>query len=478
MASSGMNVQHLAEPRLLFANGTHVCPRRGIAEYGVFDQTQATRRSEVYVGGVGPSNCIDLLDAWLRRCRGVIAAASDVKQENLRLPFCGFNSKSGFGTEMRFSADLSRTIKNSEIKAVLDIEDRTARVREAVECYYEHVKFLAQNRHVDVVVCVIPKNLYDGVANDATPGEETLEAEADSHEELNFRRALKAKAMPLAKPLQLVFDVSLDGTDVAGQQDDATKAWNFCTALYYKSSPTIPWKLDRDNGRASSCAVGISFYRSRDRQTLNTSLAQIFDELGNGLILRGTPVGFDKEDRSPRLSEGQAHELLAAALNEYRVALRNYPARVVIHKSSRFSDAEIAGLESAAQEVNVDMVDFVTVIDSKLRLFRDGNYPPYRGTLAQLDHERQVLYTRGSVWYYQTYPGLYVPKPIELRVVKSEESPNYIAKEVLGLTKMNWNNTQFDGKYPVTLGCSRKVGEIMKYLTDKETPQIRYGYYM
>ena len=473
-----MNVEHLPEPRLLFAGGTHICPRRGIAEYGVFDQTQATRRSEIYVGGVGTSNCIDLLGAWLRRCGGVIAAASDVKQENLKLPFCGFNRDSGFGADMNFSADLSRTIKNSEVNAILDISDRKDRVREAVELYYEHIKFLAQNRHVDVVVCVIPKKLYEGVANEGPPREQTLEVEVEAYEELNFRRALKAKAMPFAKPLQLVLDVSLDVTKVAGQQDDATKAWNFCTALYYKSGPTIPWKLDQDNARASSCAVGISFYRSRDRQTLSTSLAQIFDELGNGLILRGTPVELDKDDRSPRLSEAQAHSLLTAALNEYRVALRNYPARVVIHKSSHFSDAEISGLESAAQEVNIDIVDFVTVMDSKLRLFRDGNYPPYRGTLAQLDDHRQLLYTRGSVWYYETYPGLYVPKPIELRIVKSEESPSYIAKEVLGLTKMNWNNTQFDGKYPVTLGCSRRVGEIMKYLTDMDTPQIRYGYYM
>ena len=473
-----MNGEHLLEPRLLFANGTHICPRRGIAEYGVFDQTQATRRSDIYIGGIGTSNCIDLLDAWLKRCGGVIAAASDVKQENLRLPFCGFNAKSGFGADIKFSADLSRTIKNSEIKAILDIEDRTARVLHAVEHYYEHIKFLAQNRHVDVIVCVIPENLYEGIAIEDPPGEETLEADVEIYEELNFRRALKARTMVFAKPLQLVRQVSLDETKVTGQQDDATKAWNFCTALYYKSGPTIPWKLDQDNARASSCAVGISFYRSRDRQTLSTSLAQIFDELGNGLILRGTPVDIDKDDRLPRLSEGQAHDLLIAALNEYRVALRNYPARVVIHKSSHFSDEEISGLESAAQEVNIDTVDFVTVMDSKLRLFRDGNYPPYRGTLAQLDDDRQLLYTRGSVWYYQTYPGLYVPQPIELRIVRSEESPSFIAKEVLGLTKMNWNNTQFDGKYPVTLGCSRKVGEIMKYLTDTETPQIRYGYYM
>ena len=78
-----MNLEYLLEPRLLFANGTHICPRRGISEYGVFDQTQATRRKEIYVGGVGTSHCVDLLSKWIERCRGKIAAPSDVKQENL-----------------------------------------------------------------------------------------------------------------------------------------------------------------------------------------------------------------------------------------------------------------------------------------------------------------------------------------------------------------------------------------------------------
>lgn len=474
-----MNIEHLKEPRLLFANGKHICPRRGIQEYGVFDQSQATRRREIYIGGIGTSNCVDLLANWVDRCRGVIATASDVKQENLHLPFCGFNKNSGFAAELIFSTDLSRTLKNSEIKEILAIEDRSQRVLKAIDYYYENIKFLAQNRHVDVIVCVIPENLYKKIAIEELHGKDTLEDEDKTpYEELNFRRALKAKAMPLGKPLQLIQQVSLDETKVSDQQDDATKAWNFCTALYYKSGPTIPWKLDQDSARATSCAVGLSFYRSRDRQTLRTSLAQIFDELGNGLILRGTPVEIDKDDRVPRLTARQAHDLLVAALNEYRVALRTFPARVVIHKSANFSQMEIDGLESAAQEVNIDTVDFVTVMDSKLRLFRNGNYPPYRGTLAKIDNDRQLLYSRGSVWYYQTYPGLYVPQPIELRIVKSEESPSFIAQEILGLTKMNWNNTQFDGKYPVTLGCSRKVGEIMKYLKDSDTPQIRYGYYM
>ena len=473
-----MDVKHIKEPRLLFAKGMHICPRRGIMEYGVFDQTQKTRRNVIYVGGIGTSHCVDLLNNWIERCRGFISAPSEVRQENLKLPFCGFNDDSGFAADVRFSTDISRTLKNTEVNKIAAIKDRTERVNQAINYYHENVKFLAQNRHVDVIVCVIPENLYKVIATEDRFEEESLEVDEDKYEELNFRRALKANTMSLGKPLQLIRQASLEKKKVADQQDDATKAWNFCTALYYKSGPNIPWKLDQDTAKPSSCAIGISFYRSRDRQILSTSLAQIFDELGNGLILRGTPVDIDKDDRVPKLSTRQSYDLLTSALNEYRLALGTFPARVVVHKSSNFNHEEIEGLESVAQELNINILDFVTVMDSKLRLFRNGNYPPYRGTSVKLDDIRQILYTRGSVWYYQTYPGLYVPKPIEIRVVKSEEATSFITREILGLTKLNWNNTQFDGKYPVTLGCSRKVGEIMKYLKDSDTPQIRYGFYM
>jgi argonaute-like protein implicated in RNA metabolism and viral defense len=53
-----------------------------------------------------------------------------------------------------------------------------------------------------------------------------------------------------------------------------------------------------------------------------------------------------------------------------------------------------------------------------------------------------------------------------------------ICQEILSLTKMNWNNTQFDGKFPITISCARKVGQIMKYLAGELEPQINYSYYM
>lgn len=473
-----MKLEHIKEPRLQFASGEHVCPRRGIAAYGVFDRNEQSRRDALMIGVVGTPACLEVCTAWLEKCGTEIAAREGNNQPNLFPGFCGFNENSGFGAKFVFGDNLSRAIKKTDIEDLVTQGVWRERVAAAVELYYENIKFLAQNRHVDVVVCVIPESLYKSISTQEKHAvDESLDASVDVTGELNFRRALKAKAMHLGKPLQLVRTSSLESSK-RGQQDDATKAWNFCTALYYKSGPTIPWKLPIDVGRPTSCAVGIAFYRSRDYQSLNTSLAQIFDELGNGLILRGTPVEINKDDRVPHLSAQQAYDLLANALNEYRIALRNYPGRVVIHKSSNFTQAEIDGLRQAAKELRIDTLDFVTILDSKLRLLRNGEYPPYRGTKIELDEKRHLLYTRGSVHYYKTYTGLYVPQPIELRIVRSDESPAFLAKEVLGLTKMNWNNTQFDGKYPVTLGCARKVGEVLKYLGDNDSPQIRYGYYM
>ena len=250
-----MKLEHLHEPRLRFASGDHICPRRGITAYGVFDKSQTVRRSDIMVGGIGSGACLEALTRWLERCGSAIEARADTRQPNLFTGFCGFNLDSGFGARLVFGNDLSRTIKKSEIDNLLLIENWRDRVNATIELYYENSKFLAQNRHVDVVVCVIPDALHKKIAMEETYEiDETLDTTVVVPDELNFRRALKAKAMHLGKPLQLIRAVSLE-SNKRGQQDDATKAWNFCTALYYKSGPTIPWKLPQNDSRPSSCAV-------------------------------------------------------------------------------------------------------------------------------------------------------------------------------------------------------------------------------
>jgi hypothetical protein len=171
------------------------------------------------------------------------------------------------------------------------------------------------------------------------------------------------------------------------------------------------------------CFAGIGFYRSRDRKILHTSLAQVFDELGQNVILRGTPVEESKDDRRPHLSAEQAYELLKRALVEYKIALGTQPGRLVVHKSSNYNDGELEGFREATDEVDISAVDFITLLDADMRLQRDGAYPPYRGTHIELDQDTHLLYTRGSVPYYKTYPGKYLPQPLEVRLVQTDEAP-------------------------------------------------------
>ncbi|WP_068818384.1 argonaute/piwi family protein [Phormidesmis priestleyi] len=478
-----MKLHQIQEPLLDFGQGSHVCPRAGITTHDVYDTRLKIRRERIFVGAIGTSDALSKLYTWIDRCANRIDAPPESRQPNLRVPFCGFNLDDGYKAQLVIDEEITRSLSNSDISSILKLATWNERVEASVEMYYRLAKFLAQNRTIDVIICVVPTKLYDKIFSSGLPDvaesiEETDEEQKEDELEVNFRRALKARTMHLGKPIQIIREISLD-SNAKGQQDDATKAWNFCTALYYKASQTVPWKLITNINRPQVCFVGISFYRSRDGSVLNTSLAQIFDELGQNVILRGTPVDLNKDDRRPNLKEEQAYNLLKRALNEYDIAMNSSPSRLVLHKSSRYTEEEIEGFEAAAYELGVRSVDFITILDSDLRLLRGSEYPVYRGMHIEFDEENHLLYTRGSVEYYRTYTGKYIPQPLDIRIVKADESAGVICREILGLTKMNWNNTQFDGKYPITLACSRKVGQIMKYLRPgDDEPQISYSYYM
>jgi hypothetical protein len=56
--------------------------------------------------------------------------------------------------------------------------------------------------------------------------------------------------------------------------------------------------------------------------------------------------------------------------------------------------------------------------------------------------------------------------------------PLFLAQKILALTKMNWNNTQFDNFEPITLKAACKVGSIFKYMKPTDPFQSRYSFYM
>ena len=93
---------------------------------------------------------------------------------------------------------------------------------------------------------------------------------------------------------------------------------------------------------------------------------------------------------------------------------------------------------------------------------------------ANIDLKLFVLYTKASVDFFSAYPGLYVPRPLGFRCDQTAETLAFLAREILALTKMNWNNTQFDGGQPITLRAARQVSDILNYLGTDFEPYYRF----
>jgi|ERR1017187_1036964 hypothetical protein len=483
-----MKLRYIEEPSLQFGVGQHICPKQGIYVYNPFDDGQV-RPEKITLGIIGKGESIEKILSWLESCKTHIDGKQSKNPHPKLFPnFPGFNKQIGFMCEITWDDSYIRKLNNSDFEAIIQKhENLEERISDIAQLYLNEIKFLAKNKKPDVILCALSENFITYIKEDSlqpeaeeedkaqpTPTEEEIE-EIISKKEQNFRRYMKAQAMQFNVPIQIVRDrISKPTGDM---QDAATIAWNFFTALYYKASGT-PWALIRKDAAETTCYAGISFFKSRDKKTTQTSLAQIFNELGKGIILRGEEIELKKNDKTPHLTAEQAFNLLHISLKEYYEAVKIFPKRLVLHKTSNYNADEIHGFRQAAKDLHINQTDLISIQPADIRLYRQGSYPPMRGTHFSITDENHILYSRGSVPYYETYPGKYIPSPLEIKLAAYDESPNIICDEILSLTKMNWNNTQFDRKYPITIECARNVGEILKYLKENDTMQLKYSFYM
>jgi argonaute-like protein implicated in RNA metabolism and viral defense len=164
-------------------------------------------------------------------------------------------------------------------------------------------------------------------------------------------------------------------------------------------------------------------------------------------------------------------------LDVYKRQMRQLPRRLVVHKSSRFRPEEISGFKKAANDV--ELKDFVTILSRGIRFMRKkGIYPPVRGTVIKIGKEDYILHTKGWIPYFETYPGLRVPTPLEIVEHYGDTPLTILFEEIFALTKMNWNSADFCIREPITLAYSREVGKILAYVPDEVIPRPEYLYYM
>jgi len=392
------------EPELEFGNGgTHVDIRYGIIRYGPLDLGDTAAPSQLRVGVIGTEETIASIRQWLERCRNGIAAKQS-KLTNFYPPFPGFSDTSPFHSSLVFHDRWCDAIRQREFEAALAHTQGNQTVRETAAIFIDHAETLIEQGGPMVLICAPPKELLAALDEPSRGRPDVLDQELDEGSEsvttsysptIAFHDVLKAEGLRLRIPIQMVRPDTYTGErstrrirgnrESSGPlQDEATRAWNIHAALYYKAGG-VPWRLLRSAADLATCFVGISFYRSADGARLLTSVAQVFNERGEGVIVKGAQAQLSKDDRQPHLSQADAQALLSSAIAVYRREHRTSPARLVVHKTSKMNEAEVEGFQAASDDHKIDVMELLSLRRSLTRLFREGSYPPLRGTFLNLE---------------------------------------------------------------------------------------------
>ena len=430
------------EPLLEFGDGgRHFDPRQGLREFGPL---QPRSGDVVRVGVIGTEDTVAGFSEFLAEtARGI---ESESKQLiNLNPDFPGLGNQNPFRCKFEVPEAATATLSRRQVNDIRTIGRHDEAVQYAVTLMVEHLSALVESSaKPDVIVLALPIPLIEKLVN-AKSGEESEGAEEEEEEGddlLNFRDLLKAKTNHLDVPTQIVWPDTWDDAakiprkvkrDSNRQtQAKATRAWNLLNALFYKAGK-VPWRLLPDQTEYRTSFLGIGFYRDVDGQQLWTSTAQMFDERGRGLILRGARAQTETKGRHPYLTAQDADDLVTQSIAAYKAHHRHVPARVVVLKTSRFRPEETEGIDTALRCYGIELSDLVWVQESSPN--------------------------------YGTFPGLRVPRPLLLVPHENCDSTVVkLAEEVLALTKVNWNTTQFDQKLPAPIKAAREVGRILKYI--------------
>ena len=503
---------YIDEPDLVFGyQKEEKDPRLGLKQYGPYfsPSEKAPSPSQVRVGIIGSGETITLARQALEQLKGPIR--SDESNRWLYPDFPGFSLETRIRSEIVTADRWNVSLKQTEIDGILKIVDVNERIAATSQLFAEKLQAIAlEEDPPQVIICALPWVIeeYCGISRRTrgakrprfTELEKTqsdLRAkhvtflsdwglefakskDEDAARDYDLHNSMKGKAMKIGIPIQLLRESSLRGvleypsSRFATGQNPATFAWNFSTALYYKALGK-PWRLAKLV--PGTCYVGIAFYRNLRSPNLNieTSMAQIFTHSGEGFVLRGSDVVVDQETKEAHLTEKQAEDLMRDVLEKYALKVGVGPSRVVVHKTSSFTDEEKTGFRKS---IGKAPTDFVAIRRSTpIRFLRVGEYPVLRGTVILLTSSEYLLFTGGYIPRLRTYPGARIPEPLHV-LHEGDSDARTVSAEVLGLTKLNWNTTAFSTNRPITLEFASRVGAILSELPEGYPVQDHYRFYM
>lgn len=501
-----MTIERIPEPELQFQSGANTYCKTGLLANGPYDASKDSHSSRLLVGIIGTKELIERTKEWIKLCNNSIESkphgVKEAINKNLFPDFPG--SEIAFNSRIIVQDSYNQVISLSDLTH-LDWQNNVKFTDDLLSIFKGKIRLVLDTNEIgpSVFLCVLTDQMYEicHVVGDyhrklkkrkkIDPNQLNLFQDLDTFSEKdfsqgedepfyrNFRSALKKLAMnpEISVPIQILREHTINPHDET-TQNAATKAWNFCTGLYYKSGrhPWILKDIDRD-----TCYLGVSFYHKKDyyNDDVYTSMAHLFSNDFEDIILKGKKVDFDDILGSPYLDYDKGFALLEEVLQTYEDLRKRKPKRMVVHKTSAFNDGERRAFAEVFENAGI-IYDLISLRKSSLRLIRFGEMPVPRGTNFLLDKTTYFLYTKGFVPELKTYPGVHVPAPFQVVKSRGDSSYKEIGREILALTKLNWNTADFCCGLPITIGFARNVGQVLREFNEDDSyePKKSYRFYM
>lgn len=484
----------LQEPMLSFAAGQNVQhPRDGLSLFGPYDSVGETKPRHICYGVFGTAEGARQFRSFAARLNRPIWT-EDSLDETLWPHFPGFEEAfhAIWSPEERWFG----AIGTNELGDACSRMEAHDRVFAVVNLYLDAMR-IAKDRDdpFDLFVCIVPDVVYStcriksGFGRTIGAKERRLRsvmgdffADYDSSQyqfSVDFRRQIKARAMEMGIPIQIVRESTLRlNTGYLPSERHLTplsdRAWNLSTTLYYKSGGK-PWKLA--GARDGVCYVGIAFKSTEDKSLNACSAAQMFLDDGDGVVFLGEEGTWQSAKKGDfHLDRGAAKRLLGGVLRTYSQQKGKPLKEIFLHSRSTVNDEEFAGyLEACPPDAKLTCIR-VAPERLGLRAYRPGTRPVLRGTFWQVSEKRGFLWASGFKPRLRTYDGSEVPQPLCIDIQHGEADIGMVAADVFALTKLNYNCCKLGESQPVTIHFSDAVGEILvaNRATKKALPNFKY----
>lgn len=478
-----VRVFRIDEPELFFG-GNNKCldPQVGLLNYGPHGgaATDTSKRVSIRAGIIGTDQSIDSTSVWLSRLKHRISAEERPKTEYKGIDFPGMS----LDGPLRFEVSIDKNcIVRINRKFVKDLakNPRKKRILLAAKEYYKKLDDLTEAHPRPQIVllpidklmlrlCKEPYRRTDKIIYQrrdfGDPDSATAEL-FDFHHHLKAQAALRDFVTQMIIPKTLVF--------AEDKQSPALIGWNVSVGIYYKATG-VPWKLAEIDDE--TCYIGVSFYH--EGESMRASIAQVYMRTGESQVIRGKPFEWHEEQkgRKIQLNSSQMAEVIQDSIDLFSRQRGKLPRRLVVHKSTRFSDEEIDGCKQASRDI--DELDIIHIREwTGFRAYHERyDYPAVRGTVIANENEA-ILFTSGYVSPLGTYPGPSSPRPLHLTFQRLDTSIESACRDILSLTKLDWNSSTFCRKMPVTIAVSRKVGAVMaEMVSSGGSPPSSYRFYM